>query len=139
MPMLMSTGKCPSPSGRKTSALSLAPSRIGMSTSFSTLSRYCGSDCLLGLWTCSCTVFPNARYFSTARRQSMIMLRQAPCHQVLLRHDGFVVDRSSPLRLLSRGRCCIFRTGSKPGTDSQLLFVTGVCVLSDFKPVRVCE
>src|SRR5262245_9182484 len=58
MPMLMSTGNCPSPSGRNTSALSLAPSRIGMSTSFSTFILYCGSDALVSLAvaTCSCTV-----------------------------------------------------------------------------------
>src|SRR6266700_1751544 len=61
MPMLISTGKCPSPSGRKTSALSLAPSRIGMSTSFSILILYRGSDALVSsrLATCSCTVPPN--------------------------------------------------------------------------------
>src|SRR5215831_9299408 len=61
MPMLISTGKCPSPSGRKTSALSLAPSRIGMSTSFSIFILYRGSDALLcsGVATCSCTVPPN--------------------------------------------------------------------------------
>src|SRR5919204_1052668 len=61
MPMLMSTGNCPSPSGRNTSALSLAPSRIGMSTSFSTFILYWGSDALVSLAvaTCSCTVPPN--------------------------------------------------------------------------------
>jgi hypothetical protein len=51
-----------------------------------------------------------------------------------------VVGRYSPLRLFGQGRCCIFRTGSKQrGTDSDLLFVTEVFVLSDVKPVRVCE
>jgi hypothetical protein len=37
-----------------------------------------------------------------------------------------VVGRCSPLRLFGQGRCCIFRTGSKRGTDSDLLFVTEV-------------
>src|SRR5258708_7084797 len=62
MPMLISTGKCPSPSGRKTSALSLAPSRIGMSTSFSIFILYRGSDALVSsrVATCSCTVPLNA-------------------------------------------------------------------------------
>src|SRR5258708_13697488 len=61
MPMLISTGKCPSPSGRKTSALSLAPSRIGMSTSFSIFILYRGSDALVSsrVATCSCRVPPN--------------------------------------------------------------------------------
>src|SRR5262245_4239113 len=61
MPILMSTGKFPAPSGRNTSALSLAPSRIGMSTSFSTFILYWGTDALLSLRvaTCSCTVPPN--------------------------------------------------------------------------------
>src|SRR5215469_7173305 len=61
MPMLISTGKCPSPSGRKTSALSLAPSRIGMSTSFSIFILYRSSDALVSsrVATCSCTVPPN--------------------------------------------------------------------------------
>src|SRR5215472_3629458 len=61
MPMLISTGKCPSPSGRKTSALSLAPSRIGMSTSFSIFILYRGSDAVVSsrVATCSCTVPPN--------------------------------------------------------------------------------
>src|SRR6478672_11519417 len=59
MPMLISTGKCPSPAGRKTSALSLAPSRIGMSTSFSSFILYVGSDGLVCLRaTCSCTIPP---------------------------------------------------------------------------------
>src|SRR3954468_19876982 len=60
MPMLISTGKFPSPSGRKTSALSLAPSRIGMSTSFSSVILYVGSDGLvcLRVATCSCTMPP---------------------------------------------------------------------------------
>src|SRR5436309_10645048 len=57
MPMLIRTGKCPPSSGRKTSALSLAPSRMGRSTSFSILIRYWGSDVLVALLvaTCSCT------------------------------------------------------------------------------------
>src|SRR4051794_23563846 len=65
MPMLISTGKCPSPSGRKTSALSLAPSRIGMSTSFSSFILYVGSDGLvcLRVATCSCTVPPQQLLF----------------------------------------------------------------------------
>jgi hypothetical protein len=52
---------------------------------------------------------------------------------------GPVHAEESPLSLFSRGRCCIFRTASKPGTDSHLLFVPGVLGLSDLKPVRVCE
>src|SRR6476646_6715927 len=65
MPMLISTGKCPSPSGRKTSALSLAPSRIGMSTSFSSVILYVGSDGLvcLRVATCSCTMPPQQLLF----------------------------------------------------------------------------
>src|SRR5260370_2138030 len=58
MPILIRTGKCPASSGRNTSALSLAPSRMATSTSFSTLILYLGSDALvsLRLATCSCTV-----------------------------------------------------------------------------------
>src|SRR6201991_77989 len=65
MPMLISTGKCPSPSGRKTSALSLVPSRIGMSTSFSSFILYVGSDGLvcLRVATCSCTIPPQQPLF----------------------------------------------------------------------------
>src|SRR2546430_1544602 len=43
-----------------------------------------------------------------------------------------------PLRL-SEDAAASAAQGSKPGTDSDLLFVTGVLVLGDFKPVRVCE
>src|SRR5215471_11324622 len=61
MPMLISTGKCPSPSGRNTSALSRAPSRIGTSTSFSTFILWMGSDSLAALRvTCSCTLPPDS-------------------------------------------------------------------------------
>src|SRR4051794_28761105 len=65
MPMLISTGKCPSPSGRKTSALSLAPSRIGMWTSFSSFILYVGSEGLvcLRVATCSCTIPPQQLLF----------------------------------------------------------------------------
>src|SRR5215831_8493218 len=79
MPMLISTGKCPSPSGRKTSALSLAPSRIGMSTSFSIFILYRGSDALVSsrVATCSCTVPPNdlARASNAIREQGLRLCR----------------------------------------------------------------
>src|SRR6516164_7308706 len=79
MPMLISTGKCPSPSGRKTSALSLAPSRIGMSTSFSIFILYRGSDALVSsrVATCSCTVPPTdlARASNAIREQGLGLCR----------------------------------------------------------------
>src|ERR671930_141556 len=80
MPMLMSTGNCPSPSGRNTSALSLAPSRIGMSTSFSTFILYWGADALVSLAvaTCSCTVPPNGLPSTTnAIRAQRVRLRRS--------------------------------------------------------------
>src|SRR5215470_8018037 len=69
MPMLISTGNCPSPSGRNTSALRTAPSRIGISTSFSTLSLWVGSDGLvcLRVATCSCTVTPSVTPITLSR------------------------------------------------------------------------
>src|SRR6516225_8731227 len=82
MPMLISTGKCPSPSGRKTSALSLAPSRIGMSTSFSIFILYRGSDALVSsrAATCSCTVPPNdlACASNAIRERSLRLCRRRP-------------------------------------------------------------
>src|SRR5262245_6568617 len=81
MPMLMSAGNCPSPSGRNTSALSLAPSRIGMSTSFSTFILYWGSEALasLGVATCSCTVPPNGLPSApNAIRAQHLRLRRSP-------------------------------------------------------------
>src|SRR6516225_6290875 len=82
MPMLISTGKCPSPSGRKTSALSLVPSRIGMSTSFSIFILYRGSDALVSSWvaTCSCTLPPNdlACASNATREQGLRLCRRRP-------------------------------------------------------------
>src|ERR1700730_2722882 len=82
MPMLISTGKCPSPSGRKTSALSFAPSRIGMSTSFSIFILYRGSDALVSsrAATCSCTVPPNdlACASNAIREQRLRLCRRRP-------------------------------------------------------------
>src|SRR5262249_21368215 len=82
MPMLISTGKCPSLSGRKTSALSLAPSRIGMSTSFSIFILYRGSDALVSsrVATCSCTLPPNdlARASNAIRERSLRLCRRRP-------------------------------------------------------------
>src|SRR5215831_15535681 len=82
MPMLISTGKCPSPSGRKTSALSLAPPRIGMSTSFSIFILYRGSDALVSsrVATCSCTVPPNdlACASNAIREQGLRLCRRRP-------------------------------------------------------------
>src|SRR6266478_3696797 len=80
MPMLISTGKCPSPSGRKTSALSLAPSRIGMSTSFSIFILYRGSDVSSRATTCSCTVPPNdlACASNAIRERSLRLCRRRP-------------------------------------------------------------
>src|SRR5215470_3433252 len=82
MPMLISTGKFPSPSGRKTSALSLAPSRIGMSTSFSIFILYRGSDALVSsrAATCSCTVPPNdfACASNAIRERSLRLCRRRP-------------------------------------------------------------
>src|SRR5258708_20446152 len=82
MPMLISTGKCPSPSGRKTSALSLAPSRIGMSTSFSIFILYRRSDALVSsrVATCSCTVPPNdlSCASNAIRERSLRLCRRRP-------------------------------------------------------------
>src|SRR6516164_6160599 len=106
MPMLISTGKCPSPSGRKTSALSLAPSRIGMSTSFSIVILYRGSDALVSsrVATCSCTVPPNGLAFaSNAIRQQGLRLcrcrsdtsRRAPHLARGLDHEAQLGDLAS--------------------------------------------
>src|ERR1700745_21749 len=80
MPMLISTGKCPSPSGRKTSALSLAPSRIGMSTSFSIFILYRDSDALVSSRAATCPVPPNdlACAPNAIRERSLRLCRRRP-------------------------------------------------------------
>src|SRR3954469_8634610 len=80
MPMLISTGNCPSASGGNTSALSLAPSRIGPSTSFSIVILYRGADASLSLRVASCSCKGASQWLAVAlnaiRRQDVRLCRR---------------------------------------------------------------